>query len=72
MKVKQQKVSVEYKRLQAFLDVESSTSSSGGNQFNGLPPASSLGTYRMTSYEEKKNALGRPERLFKNVIFQKI
>ena len=25
----------------------------------------------MTSYEEKKNALGRPERLFENLIFVK-
>ena len=28
-----------------------------------------LGLYRLLAYEEMKNALGRPERLFENVIF---
>ena len=41
----------------------SSTSVLGGNQVDGLPPASS---------EEKNNALGRPERLFENLISCKI
>ena len=30
-----------------------------------------LGMFRITSYDEKKNALCRPERLFKNVMFRK-